>query len=105
MLSSKCETVGPERQRELLGAVAALLDRPATTRRLLDIGTDEACLAAAMMLVDPAYRVRVDRLEDGRGAAWLWLPGDTPEGIGQLCATPALALLAARMKLEEQSNG
>lgn len=55
-------------------------------------------LDAAMTLVPEKYRSRVTALEDGRGAAWVWMPGYDPSPWAGFIATPALALCAASLR-------
>lgn len=58
-----------------------------------------ASLDAAMTLAPNAYRVRLGRLEDGRGSAWVYPPTAGPaDEWARLAATPALALCAASLR-------
>ena len=57
-----------------------------------------ASVDAALMLVGEGRRARVDINEDGSGAAWVWVPGETPELTADKCATPALAIVAASLR-------
>ncbi len=52
----------------------------------------------ALSLVPEGMRCRLDILEDGRGAAWVYAPGDIADTWAEKRATPALAICTAALK-------
>jgi len=109
-IAHRAEQAAPEETRELLLELRPLA-RPAvfasgTFMALLDIDTPEAHLAAAMMLVPAGMTWGIFGGEaSDKPQAWLWPDAkrNLLSGVSCDATTPALALIAAVARLQEQT--
>ncbi len=104
-LIARIEAGSAGEQRELLDKAWRMLRGSEYERtgfnhyyRFKDTLDAEAYLSAAEMLVPEGMRCRLYILEDGRGAAWVYEPGDLTNPWAYNRATPALAICAAALK-------
>lgn len=118
-LATRCEQAAETEQREFLEqAFYALNPAPPCnteershwvrlSHRFHDMLDAKAFLSAAALLVPEGWRTKIILLEDGRGGAWLILPGeiDPPNSMTRLSSAPALALAAACLRVSAEVGG